>query len=79
MNEDLGSPITLTLGPRTTITSAAYNGMPIRVTQTSSVVRFVGVPLCPDLLRYEQLGEADGWRGRVIRVFFWLLRVWPAS
>ena len=19
---------------------------------------------CPDLLRYEQIGEADGWRGR---------------
>ena len=33
--------------------------------------------LCPDLLRYEQIGEADGWRGHVVRGFFWLLRVWP--
>jgi len=33
--------------------------------------------LCPDLLRYEQIGTADGWRGRVVRAFFWLLRVWP--
>lgn len=32
--------------------------------------------LCPDLLRYEQLGQADGWRGRVVRAFFWLLRAW---
>lgn len=33
--------------------------------------------LCPDLLRYEQIGEADGWRGHVVRAFFWLLRAWP--
>ena len=33
--------------------------------------------LCPDLLRYEQIGEADGWRGRLVRAFFWLLQVWP--
>jgi len=32
---------------------------------------------CPDLLLYEQLGEADGWRGRVVRGFFWLMRGWP--
>lgn len=34
--------------------------------------------LCPDLLRYEQIGEADGLRGRVVRAFFWLMRWWPA-
>ena len=34
--------------------------------------------LCPDLLRYSQLGEADGWRGRVVRAFFWCLQVWPS-
>ena len=33
--------------------------------------------LCPDLLRYEQIGAADGWRGRVVRGFFWLMRWWP--
>ena len=35
--------------------------------------------LCPDLLRYEQIGAADGWRGRVVRAFFWALRFWPAG
>lgn len=33
--------------------------------------------LCPDLLRYEQIGAADGLRGRLVRAFFWLLRAWP--
>ncbi len=33
--------------------------------------------LCPDLLRWEQIGAADSGRGRVVRAFFWLLRSWP--
>ena len=33
--------------------------------------------LCPDQLRYSQIGAADGWRGRVVRAFFWLMRIWP--
>jgi len=33
--------------------------------------------LCPDLLRWENIGAADGPRGRVVRAFFWLLRAWP--
>jgi hypothetical protein len=33
--------------------------------------------LCPDLLRYEQIGAADGLRGRVVRAFFWLMHFWP--
>lgn len=33
--------------------------------------------LCPDLLRYEQIGAADTLRGRVVRTFFFLLRSWP--
>ena len=61
-----------------------------RVTQTGGYVRtetLFGGPgsftsnaaaLCPDLLRYEQIGDADNWRGRVVRGFFWLMRVWPA-
>jgi len=32
--------------------------------------------LCPDLLRYENIGAADGLRGRAVRAFFWLLRAW---
>lgn len=46
---------------------------------TLNPIQMVGVPLCPDLLRYELIGEADGWRGRIVRAFFWLLRAWPAS
>jgi len=33
--------------------------------------------VCPDLLRYEQIGEADNLRGHVVRAFFWLMRAWP--
>ena len=33
--------------------------------------------LCPDLLRWENIGAADGPRGRLVRAFFWLLRLWP--
>lgn len=43
---------------------------------TGTIVRMVTIPMCPDLLRYDQLGEADNMRGRVIRAFFWLMRAW---
>lgn len=33
--------------------------------------------LCPDLLRWSNIGPADGPRGRLVRGFFWLLRLWP--
>ena len=33
--------------------------------------------LCPDLLRYAQIGQADTWRGRVVRFFFLVMRAWP--
>ena len=45
--------------PRTTLTSSFW--------VTSS-------PICPDLLRIEQLGEADGWRGKAVLLFFRLLK-----
>ncbi len=32
--------------------------------------------LCPDLLRYENIGAADGLRGRAVRAFFWIMRAW---
>jgi hypothetical protein len=35
--------------------------------------------LCPDLLRYEQIGASDGWRGRVVRAFFFVMRAWPVE
>ena len=44
---------------------------------TYSSVRLIGVPICPDLLRYSQLGAADNSRGRVVRAFFYLMRFWP--
>jgi hypothetical protein len=31
--------------------------------------------LCPNLLSIRDIGEADGWRGRVVRGFFRVLRV----
>ena len=33
--------------------------------------------VCPDLLRYEQIGAADNLRGRVVRAFFFVMRLWP--
>ncbi len=32
--------------------------------------------LCPDLLRYENIGAADRLRGRAVRAFFWIMRAW---
>jgi len=31
--------------------------------------------LCPDLLSIRNLGAADAWRGRLVRGFFYILRV----
>ena len=45
-------------------------------TETGTYVRMVGVPFCPDMLRYEDIGEADNMRGRVVRGFFWMMRWW---
>ena len=47
--------------------------------QLSDTTTTVSQYVCPDLLRYEQIGAADNWRGRVVRAFFWLMRVWPAK
>lgn len=33
--------------------------------------------LCPDVLCYQQIGAADGWRGRIVRAFFLMMRLWP--
>lgn len=35
---------------------------------------FAGTSLCPDLLSIRNIGEADGWRGHVVRGFFRLLK-----
>lgn len=31
--------------------------------------------ICPDLLSIRDIGAADGWRGKVVRGFFRLLKV----
>lgn len=54
-----------------------YHWPPPGVPMTSTSIQMVGVPICPDLVRYEQIGAADNLRGRVVRVFFWLMRWWP--
>lgn len=54
-----------------TFTEQTWLGNP-----TGTIVRMVTIPMCPDLLRYDQLGEADNLRGRVVRAFFWIMRVW---
>lgn len=33
--------------------------------------------LCPDLLDHRRIGAADNLRGRVVRAFFFVMRVWP--
>ena len=34
--------------------------------------------LCPDLLTIDAIGAADNLRGRVVRAFFTVMRLWPA-
>lgn len=53
----------------------------LRMTSGKSSVTVTGIAtaLCPDLLRYSQIGAADGPRGRVVRAFFFLMRLWPPA
>ncbi len=41
----------------------------------SNTVKMIGVPICPDLLSIDDMGEADSWRGQVVRGFFHALGV----
>lgn len=45
---------------------------PLIITPTGSFNRQY---LCPDLLSIRQIGGADGWRGKVVRIFFRALKV----
>ena len=47
-----------------------------RLTGTGNPTKLIGVPICPDLLCYSDIGAADSLRGRVVRAFFWLIRWW---
>jgi len=51
------------------------NGQPWPSTGTS--LKFITIPACPDLLSLQDIGEADGLRGKVVRAFFWLMEWWP--
>jgi hypothetical protein len=45
---------------------------------THANMSLIGIPVCPDLLRLEQIGEADRLRGRIVRLFFKILdRIYP--
>lgn len=39
--------------------------------------RILVVPICPDLLDYSAIGAADNLRGKVVRLFFYVMRIWP--
>ena len=43
------------------------------VTSTINITELFGVPICPDSLSIDDIGEADSWRGRVVRGFFTVL------
>lgn len=53
------------------------SGQGVWVTTTMPTFASGGTTICPDLLRFEQLGEADRLRGRVVRAFFRVMRFWP--
>ena len=40
---------------------------------TSATTYLIGVPICPDLLTIEKIGEADTLHGRIVRGFFTVL------
>lgn len=44
------------------------------ISWSSSTLTTTPRAICPDLLSIRDLGEADGWRGHVVRGFFGILR-----
>lgn len=38
----------------------------------------VTTAFCPDLLTLSDIGVADNLRGRAVRAFFWIMRLWRA-
>ena len=41
---------------------------PVSVIYTAATTKLIGVPICPDLLSIDDLGEADTRRGRLVRL-----------
>ena len=50
--------------------------LPMNTTETSLKFMAPG-HFCPDVCGIEDFGPADYWRGRVVRTFFHLMRLWP--
>lgn len=66
----------------TTINYIDFGGQPQQVSlagTADTTVRLVGVPICPDLLTIDYLGEADSWRGHLIRGLFRVVDVVDAA
>lgn len=48
------------------------------IPSTGSTLKFMPPgSFCPDVVGLEDFGEADYLRGKVVRAFFWLMRLWP--
>ena len=64
------------IGPRVDSTYP-FGTTPFIVPNTGTQMTCTGTSsaLCPDLLNLRDIGEADGWRGHVVRAFFHVLRV----
>jgi hypothetical protein len=62
--------------PSVTVT---VNGAPLAPQWPGGSVTTVTQHLCPDLLRLEQIGAADGLRGRVVRAFFVILHTFDRA
>lgn len=76
MQADVGEHEHRVVAPAAMTYIQGADWLPIKFSNTGASIHLVGVPFCPDLLRYADLGAADSWRGRVIRFFFWCLRWW---
>lgn len=48
--------------------------LPMVTTNTWQPTTSTNSAICPDLLNIRDIGEADGWRGHVVRIFFRVLR-----
>ncbi len=47
---------------------------------TDTILKFMPPGhFCPDVCGIEDFGTADTWRGRAVRGFFHLMRMWPKS
>ena len=63
---------------KTATYEVSENGIIISKTQTTTMLKFMPPGhFCPDVCGIEDFGDADTWRGRVVRGFFRLMKRWP--